>query len=113
MELEAYFERNEAENVIRVKGTRIDAAVIIRDYQAGVLPEQIASNYARSLTLEQVFATLTYYLHNRPEMDKYLAQTARQEEQNYQHYLQQEQPEVVKRLLALKAERGRRLTGTP
>ena len=106
MQLEDYFERNEAENVIRVKGTRIDVAVIIRDYQAGVLPEQIASNYARSLTLEQVFATLTYYLRNKPEMDRYLEQTARQEEQNYQDYLQQEKPEVVQRLLALKAEPG-------
>ena len=45
---------------------------ILSDYlDLGLFPEQIAARY-RTLTLEQVYATLTYYWHNREQAEAYL-----------------------------------------
>lgn len=61
-----------APNDIRVKGTRVGIETILTDYlELGLFAEQIAARYP-TLTLEQVYATLTYYWHNQPEVDKYL-----------------------------------------
>jgi uncharacterized protein (DUF433 family) len=111
MQLEDYFEfekfntqHGEVER-IRVKGTRVAIEIILRDYLGGFTPEQIVSNYHRSLSLEQVFATLTYCLHNKVEVDAYLERGRAVEEANYQEYLKQEPSEVVKRLRAARAAR--------
>ncbi len=40
--------------------------------QRGRTPEKIAATYP-SMTLEQVYATLTYYLHNQTAVSQYLA----------------------------------------
>ena len=61
MELESYFDFL-AQDDIRVKGTRIGIETILYDYiHRGQSPEAIAACYP-SLTLEQVYATITYYL---------------------------------------------------
>jgi len=39
-------------------------------YRAG--PEEIAQTYP-SITLEQVYATILYYLHNKETVSKYIA----------------------------------------
>jgi len=71
MQLEDYFESLDPLN-IRVKGTRIGIETILSEYLTrGLLAEEIALRY-RSLSLEQVYATLTYYWHNREQMDAYL-----------------------------------------
>lgn len=71
MKLEDYFNFL-APNDIRVKGTRIGIETILTDYlELGLFAEQIAARY-RTLSLEQVHATLTYYWHNRQEVDDYL-----------------------------------------
>ena len=68
--LEEYFDVNGPDD-IRVRGTRVGIETILDDYMTGVSPEEIAARY-RTLTLEQVYATITYYLHNRTEVDAYL-----------------------------------------
>jgi uncharacterized protein (DUF433 family) len=71
MQLEDYFDF-QAPNDIRVKGTRVGIETILSDYlDLGLFPEQIATRY-RTLTLEQVYATITYYWHNRTQLDAYL-----------------------------------------
>ena len=71
MQLEDYFDFL-APNDIRVKGTRVGIETILSDYlDLGLFPEQIATRY-RTLTLEQVYATITYYWHNRTQLDAYL-----------------------------------------
>jgi uncharacterized protein (DUF433 family) len=69
MQLDSYFEFVSADEIV-VCGTRIGIEVILADYFAGNLPEEIVCEYP-SLTLEQVHATITYYLHNRPAVDDY------------------------------------------
>ena len=58
MLLEDYFDFL-APNDIRIKGTRVGIETILWDYlDLGLFPEQIAARY-RTLSLEQVYATLT------------------------------------------------------
>lgn len=45
-------------------------------YREGLSPEEIAYNYP-TLTLEQVYATLTYYLANRSAVDDTARRSAR------------------------------------
>ncbi|MFQ5813278.1 MAG: DUF433 domain-containing protein [Anaerolineae bacterium] len=71
MRLEDYFDFL-APNDIRVKGTRVGIETILFDYlDLGLFAEQIAARY-RTLSLEQVYATLTYYWHNREQVEAYL-----------------------------------------
>jgi uncharacterized protein (DUF433 family) len=70
MNLESYFDFLN-EDDIRVRGTRVGIETILDDYLNGASPEEIVARY-RTLTLEQVYATITYYLHNREKVDVYL-----------------------------------------
>jgi uncharacterized protein (DUF433 family) len=70
MELESYFDFV-SEDTIRIKGTRVGIETVLEDYLQGAIPEEIAARY-RTLSLEQVYATITYYLHYRAKMDAYL-----------------------------------------
>ena len=74
------------ENDIRVKGTRVGIETILYEYiHNSKLPEVIADRYYYSLTVEQVYATILYYLQNQEEVGAYLddylkyCQTAREE----------------------------------
>jgi len=79
MQLEDYFEFL-APDDIRVKGTRVGIETILTDYlDLGLFAEQIAALY-RTLTPEQVYATLTYYWRNPPQVDAYLSRVDREAE---------------------------------
>ena len=57
---------------IRLKGTRIGIETILYEYiDRGLAPEEIAQTYP-SLTLEQVYATILYYLQNKETISNYL-----------------------------------------
>lgn len=72
MQLEEYFNVL-APDDIRLKGTRIGIETILYDYiYHARTAEEIAQTYS-SLTLEQVYATILYYLHNREAMSQYVA----------------------------------------
>ena len=74
MKLEDYFDF-QAPNDIRLKGTRVGIERILYDYiHQGWSPEQIEETYRHALTLEQVYATITYYLHNKEEIGQYLTE---------------------------------------
>ncbi len=71
MQLEEYFDFL-APDDIRVKGTRIGIETILFDYlELGLFAEQIATRYP-TLSLEQVYATLTYYWQNPETVTAYL-----------------------------------------
>src|SRR5438093_763593 len=111
MQLEDYFEfeKNstkfgEAER-IRIKGHRISIEHVIEPFREGMSPERIRQ-ILPTLTLEEVYATITYYLHNQEEIHGYLERGERIADAYYQEYLANPSP-VVLRLRALKAERER------
>ena len=106
MRLEDYFEFLDPDD-IRIKGHRIGIDDVLAYYLDGYSPEEIAANLP-TLSLEQIHATITYYLRNRPEMDAYLARLAAWREQRYEEWAADPSP-VVQRLRALKAQRERAL----
>ena len=71
MKLEDYFNFL-APNDIRLKGHRIGIETILTDYlNLGLFPEEIVLRYP-TLTLEEVYATITYYWRNQEQVDAYL-----------------------------------------
>lgn len=73
MQIEEYFDFLEPDD-IRVKGTRIGVESILYEYvHRGRSAEEIADRFV-TVTLEQVYATILYYLRHREQMDGYLAE---------------------------------------
>jgi uncharacterized protein (DUF433 family) len=107
MQLEDYFEFLDPDD-IRIKGHRIGIDDVIDYYLQGYSPEQILEELP-TLNLEKVHATITYYLHNRAEMDAYMLRLARWREERYQEWLAAEPSPVVKRIRAIKAQREQEL----
>jgi uncharacterized protein (DUF433 family) len=60
-----------SDGVVRVGGTGIPLERVVRAFLAGMTPEQIVQDYD-VLTVEDVYATINYYLHHREEVDAYL-----------------------------------------
>ena len=111
MEWNSYFDFLSADD-IRIKGTRVGIETVLDDYLNGASPEEIAARY-RTLTLEQVYATITYYLRHQEEINAYLARWRAYAEAAWQEQ-QRNPPEFVRELReriqhkreALLAERG-------
>jgi uncharacterized protein (DUF433 family) len=61
---------------IRVTGTRIGLEHIVEDYNDGKSPEEMAIAYP-SLKLIDVYAVVSYYLHNKTEVDAYVEEQYR------------------------------------
>jgi len=56
---------------IRISGTRIGIESILYEYiYRGKTPEEIAQQF-HTVTLEQVYATILYYLHNKDAISTY------------------------------------------
>ncbi|MEO8592208.1 MAG: DUF433 domain-containing protein [Candidatus Solibacter sp.] len=61
-------------------GSRVPLAHVIREFQHGELPEAIRSHYA-TLTLEQVYGAITFYLGSREEVETDIAERERVEDE--------------------------------
>jgi len=88
---------------IRIKGTRVGIETVIRAFRDGHSPEMIQQTYP-TLTLEQVYAAILYYLHNKEAVSAYFTdwlehgRRAREEQQRHPSPL-------VEKLRQFKAER--------
>jgi len=110
MRLEDYFDVL-APNDIRVRGTRVGIETILFDYlDLGLFPEDIAVRYP-TLTLEQVYATITYYWANRSEVDAYL-NACREHEARMRREQDIKPSPAVKRLRAIARQRASMSTPT-
>jgi len=71
MQLEDYFDFL-APNDIRIKGSRVGIESVLYEYiHRGQTPEQIDERFY-SINLEQVYATILYYLHNKEAVHQYM-----------------------------------------
>jgi len=105
MILESYFEFIN-ENTIRISGTRVNIETVLRDYNEGASPEEIVLRYP-ALSLEQVHATITYYLgHNEP-VDAYLDRVKAQQMEAWAS--QQKQPSPFVQSLRKRLDKRRQL----
>ncbi|AOW98765.1 hypothetical protein BJP34_04245 [Moorena producens PAL-8-15-08-1] len=103
MQLEDYFDFL-APDDIRIKGTRIGIEHIIYQYiHRAQTPEAIAERY-RTVTLEQVYATILYYLHNKVSVSAYIADWLA-----WSHQMREQQrknpPPFIEKLRKFKAEK--------
>jgi uncharacterized protein (DUF433 family) len=57
--------------VARVGGTRVTLDTVVRAFVRGATAEEIAQQYP-SLILSDIYATISYYLQNQEEVEKYL-----------------------------------------
>jgi uncharacterized protein (DUF433 family) len=91
---------------IRFRGHRISLEHVIWPYKnEGASPEDIVSSYYPSLSLEEVYTAIAYYLRNRDAVDEYLAKTEAAEDKAYQDYLAAGPSDLVKRLKAIRDSR--------
>ena len=55
-----------------ISGTRVSLDSVVISFQQGLSPETIARECFPTLTLEEVYGAITYYLGHRVEIDSYL-----------------------------------------
>ncbi len=103
LNLNEYFDFIDPDD-IRIKGTRVGIETVIDEYLHACSPEEIAVRYPM-LTLEQVYATITYYLHNQFEMDSYLERWKKYGEEAWQQQNQNPSSDI-QRLRDLKRRRA-------
>ena len=73
MEIQDYFDFLASDD-IRIKGSRIGIESVLYEYiYRARTPEEITQQFD-TITLEQVHATILYYLHNKEEVSAYLAE---------------------------------------
>mgnify|MGYP001576865920 CR=1 FL=1 len=68
------FDKN---GVVKVGGTRVTLDTVIKAFIRGATPEEVAQQYP-SISLSDVYVTISYYLQNRKEVDKYLEKRKKQ-----------------------------------
>ncbi len=103
MQLDDYFDFL-ADDDIRLKGTRVGIETILFDYLFHAkTAEEIAKTYT-SLSLEQTYATILYYLHNRQTVSAYMSDWL--EWSDRMRAKQESHPRpIVEKLRKLKAEK--------
>src|ERR1700690_3798151 len=57
-----------------ISGTRVSLDSVVLTFLEGLSPETIAGECFPTLTLEQVYGAIAYYLAHRAEIDAYLKQ---------------------------------------
>ena len=80
--------------VVRVGKTRITLDLIVEQYENGMTPEDMVRAY-ESLTLEEAFAAVAYYLLHRDEVRAYLKQRE-EEAETLRAKIESERPRVTR-----------------
>jgi len=104
MQLEDYFDVL-APDDIRIKGHRIGIETVLCEY---IHRDKCAEDIQRqfpTLTLEEVYATILYFLHDRERVGKYFTDWLEYKEQAREN-AQRNPSSATKRLLALRDEIG-------
>jgi len=84
-----------SENDIRIKGHRLGIDNVLFYFLEGYTPEEINAIYP-DLSLEKIYATITYYLQNRQKIDAYLLRLQNWRETRYQESLKNLSPQREK-----------------
>lgn len=64
--------RTDADGVVRVGGTRVPLETVVSAFDEGAAAEEIVMRFP-TLDLSDVYATITYILQHRAEVDEYVA----------------------------------------
>lgn len=94
------------DGVLRVSGTRVTVDTIVRAFERGATPEEIAGQYP-VVPLPDIYAVIAYYLSHRADIDAYLAARRNAEDEVRAAFRKQpDAAEVRQRLLARRAGRA-------
>ena len=92
----------DSNGVIKIAGSRVTLDTIVGAFLRGATAEEIAQQYP-SITLADVYATISYYLQHQDEVEKYLEKRRKHaktvKEQNQKRF---DQSGIRARLLARK-----------
>lgn len=64
------------QNTWRIAGTRVSLDSVIHSFWEGATPEEICQDFS-TLSLDQVYGAIAYYLKNRDKVDAYLREGER------------------------------------
>lgn len=106
MQLEDYLDFT-GSNSIRMKGHRIGIEHVVDLFNIGFSAEQIADVFS-GLSLESIYAAITYYLHHHAEIDASIKQQNLLGEHEYRSRMKNPSP-LVQRLRLEAVQRERRL----
>lgn len=81
----------------RIAGSRVSLDSLVVAFSEGALPETIAAEHFPTLTLEQVYGAVTYYLAHRAEIDAYL-QRAEAEAESFRRSTHEADPAFMEKL---------------
>ena len=84
----------------RVRGTRVSLDSVVYRFLEGLSPESIQFDCFPTLTLEQVYGAITFYLANRAEVDEYLRRSD-EEFEDFRRRVRDQYTEAHRRLDAL------------
>lgn len=97
--------RIDEHGVMRVGQTRVPIDTVVYCFNEGASPEEITLRYT-SLALPDVYAVINYYLHNKAEVDRYVAKREEEARQIQAEIEQRFPPHGIRdRLLARKQSR--------
>jgi uncharacterized protein (DUF433 family) len=102
MQLEDYFNFLDPYD-IRLKGSRIGIESVLYEYIFREQPPEAIAKRFPTLTLEQIYAAILYYLHNREQIDAYMTEWL-EHGRRMREEQERNPPPFVTRLRALKAE---------
>jgi uncharacterized protein (DUF433 family) len=81
-----------------VVGTRVSLDSVVIAFHSGLSPETISSECFPSLTLEQVYGAVAYYLGHKTEIDKYLEE-AETDFEKLRESLRTSEPDYYQRMM--------------
>jgi uncharacterized protein (DUF433 family) len=91
-----------------ISGTRVSLDSIVDTFKSGAAPESIRRSFP-SLTLEEVYGAITFYLSHEQEIDNYLEQSEKEFESQADEMNAQARaanPELLERLEGARRQRG-------
>ena len=95
----------DAYGVYRVSGTRVTLDLVVRAFNRGATPEEIAQDFP-SLQLPDIYQVIGYYLKHGSELAEYLDRRNREEQEMLEAHQQEWSPRGLReRLLARRNNR--------
>ena len=86
-----------------IAGTRVSLKSVVLAFQDGWSPETIAAECFPTLTLEEVYGAVTYYLGHQAEIDKFLKESAIEAER-LREEMRAAEPEYYRKLMMARRE---------
>jgi uncharacterized protein (DUF433 family) len=95
----------DAHGVYRVGGSRVTLDLVVRAFNRGATPEEIAQDFP-SLQLPDIYQVIGYYLRHGPELAEYFDRRNREEQEMLEAHQDEWSPRGLReRLLARRPNR--------